>query len=98
MRRTAWRLDELQPEWLNLGSGWGHGVKFRCPEFGHDHYLLLCFWNPCDGSQAVWVGTAYTRSGTSFSTLTLQERVELGGCFLGMLTHGTFYPDLSGKH
>jgi hypothetical protein len=81
------RLDGLSPEWVSPPGGWGHGVSWQCPRHA-EHRLTIMFANPADGGQATWPGPYYMRIGTSFSTLTVTARLELGVCFRGWLVDG----------
>lgn len=87
-RRVAWRLDALQPEWVTPKDGWGHGVRWTCG-LHQNHQLEVHFRNPCDGETSVAAWPLYTRvAGTSFSTLTLLERLEFAECFTGWIIAG----------
>lgn len=92
-RRMVWRLDSLQPEWVAQDGGWGHGVRWTCGRHA-SHPLEVYFRNPCDGLTPTVAGRLYTRIGTSFSTLTLVEDVDLDGCFIGWVVDGLFLQEV----
>lgn len=87
-RRAAWRLDALHPRWVDLKPGWGHGVTWDCPLHPR-HRLRAMFQVAADGYPVVWTGgPLHHRLGTSFSTLTLVERLVLPPCFSGWIEAG----------
>lgn len=88
-RKTARRLDELDPHWVDHGGDWGAGVYFRCARHGN-HQVWIMFANPLGGLLPRTRGKLYRRLGTSFSTLSVVELLQLGVCFTGWLVDGDF--------
>ncbi len=91
--RVVARLDKLEPHWVPHGGDWGAGVRFRCMKHGN-HEVWLMFSNPCGGLRAKVGGRLYRRSGSSFASLSVLERLELGVCFSGWLQNGEFLEEV----
>lgn len=84
------RLDGCQPDWVRAGKSWGAGVSWLCPVH-KNHRLILMFANPCDGYDALPESNGkHIRTGSSFTTLTIVQKLELGECFSGFLVDGQF--------
>lgn len=77
------RLDALRPEWVSEPGRWGVGVSWECAL--HGHRLVLMFKNAADGGRGTGL---HLRSGTSFSTLTVVQRIDLPPCFIGWIDRG----------
>ncbi len=95
------KLIDLDPRWVSAGGegisdGKGNpvprregvGVSFNCP-CGCNLPCFIPFANPLDGGPA-WEGTAWTRTGETFETLTLRPSIlRVGGCaWHGFITNG----------
>jgi hypothetical protein len=94
MTRVVWRLDELLPSWIPMGDSWGAGVRWRCGVHGN-HELRLFFANPLDGLPPIAGGPLVFRTGSSFATLSVVSRLDLGPCFSGFLVAGEFLEKVS---
>jgi len=84
--RAVWRLDKLDPEWVSSSTRWGLGVSWECPT--HAHRLTLMFRNAADGGGGPGI---HQRAGTSFSTLTVVEWIDLAPCFSGRIETGQLF-------
>lgn len=89
MTRRLYRLDQLAPEWVAVGPSWGAGVRWLCGLHG-DHALSVMFVNTLDGHPCTADAPRVWRTGSSFSTLTVVSRLQLGACFDGWLVDGDF--------
>lgn len=97
------RLTDLEVKWVAAGGPGitrngqpvperrGVGIGFDCP-CGCDQRCFVPFVNPLDGGPPTSV-VAWTRTGDTFETLTLQPSIkrsrENGGCgWHGFITNG----------
>jgi hypothetical protein len=60
-----------------------------------NHELRVLFANPLDGHPPTATGPLVFRTGSSFATLTVVSRLDLGECFSGFLVRGDFLEKVS---
>lgn len=84
------RLVDADPSWVKWQGRAGMGIAFDCPI--HDGCrLAVPFANPLDGgAPSSWMksGNAWSRSGTTFDTLTLAPSVHVEGGAAACEWHG----------
>jgi hypothetical protein len=96
--RSMIKLALLNPEWDNrlyeIPPRRGVGIWFDCPTCPPTKRERLHIWfsNPLDGgpSKASDIDHAWTRSGTTFETLTIAPSIDASACkhWHGFITNG----------